>query len=289
MQRYLAVCKVVEAGSFSKAADILGYSQSGISQMVQSVEDECAMKLLYRSRGGVRLTPEGQELFPYLQALVNSYQAMREKGKEIQGLESGIIRMGTISSISGFWLPQIIKGFQQLHPQVQFVLHQGDYDTIPEWVRVGEIDFGFVNPEAVRDLKTIFLKKGEMMAVLPKDHPLACQEFVTLEQLAEEPFLLVESGSYSEPMDAFRAAGLKPNVKLCIHDDYSILSMIEAGIGVSILAKLLLHRTEGYGICVRPIRPAVERSIGVVYKDLQTMPIASRRFLTYLQEHLPEG
>ncbi len=97
MQQYLALCKVVEVGSFSKAADILGYSQSGISQMVQSVEEEFEMKLLHRSRSGVKLTIEGQKLLPYIQALVNDFQAMRAKGAELKGLESGLIRIGTIS------------------------------------------------------------------------------------------------------------------------------------------------------------------------------------------------
>lgn len=288
MQRYLTLCKVVEVGSFSKAADSLGYSQSGISQMVQSVEDEFSMKLLHRSRVGVRPTPEGKELLPYIQTLVNSYHAMLEKGNEIRGLESGVIRLGTISSVSGFWLPKIIKEFRQLHPHVQFVLHQGDYDSIQEWVRIGEIDFGFLNPDAVTGLNTIFLRKGEMMAVLPKDHALAQQEFVTLEQLAQEPFLQLESGSYSEPLEAFHAAGLRPNVSLCVHDDYSILYMIEAGLGVSVLSELLLRRSAGYDVSIRPIHPKVERNVGIVYKDLKIMPIASRRFLTYLQEHMPD-
>ena len=287
MQQYLALCKVVEVGSFSKAADILGYSQSGISQMVQSVEEEFEMKLLHRSRSGVKLTIEGQKLLPYIQALVNDFQAMRAKGAELKGLESGLIRIGTISSVSGYWLPAIIKEFQQLHPGVQFVLHQGDYDSIPEWTRIGERDFGFVNPAAVSGLKTQFLKKGNMLAVLPKDHWLAGQEAVSLQQLAQEPFLRVESGSYSEPQEAFRAAGLTPDIKLCIHDDYSILAMVEAGLGVSILAELMLKKIKGYAVCIRPIVPAVQRDIGVVYKDLGTMPIASRRFLTYLQEHVP--
>lgn len=61
--------------------------------------------------------------------------------------------------------------------------------------------------------------------------------------------------------------------------------MVEAGLGVSILAELMLKKIKGYAVCIRPIAPAVQRDIGVVYKDLSTMPIASRRFLTYLQEH----
>jgi DNA-binding transcriptional LysR family regulator len=109
MNRYLALCKIVEVGSFTQAADLLGYTQSGISQMVQSLEDELSLKLLLRSRTGVKLTPEGEELYPYILKTVSSYRAMIEKTKEIKGLQSGIIRIGTISSVSCHWLPHMIK------------------------------------------------------------------------------------------------------------------------------------------------------------------------------------
>ena len=149
MKRLIALQKIVELGSFTKAADKLGYTQSAVSQMIASLEEELSIKLLYRSRIGIRLTLEGEELYPFIQRTVLQYQAMQEKADEIKGLETGIIRIGTISSISCHWLPGLIKHFQELYPKVRFVLHQGDYTSIPEWVRTGEVDFGFVNPDAV--------------------------------------------------------------------------------------------------------------------------------------------
>ncbi|MBW9159426.1 LysR family transcriptional regulator [Clostridium tagluense] len=287
MNRYLALCKIVEVGSFTKSADLLGYTQSGISQMVQSLEDELSLKLLLRSRTGVKLTPEGEELYPYILKTASSYRAMIEKTKEIKGLESGNIRIGTISSISCHWLPHMIKEFQTMYPNVQFILHQGDYTTIPEWIKSGQVDFGFINPAAVSGLNIIILKDGELLAVLPKNHPLAKECVLTLKQLITEPFLLLEEGALSEPLEAFHAQNLDPNIKMCIHDDYSILSMIEEGLGVSILPELVLRRVS-YDVVKIPLNPSIKRTIGIAFNNLKTMPIASRYFIDYLKEHIPD-
>jgi len=284
MKRLLALQKIVELGSFTKAADKLGYTQSAVSQMIASLEEELAIKLLYRSRVGIRLTLEGEELYPFIQRAVFQYQAMQEKADEIKGLETGLIRIGTISSISCHWLPGLIKHFQELYPKVRFVLHQGDYTSIPEWVRTGEVDFGFVNPDAVSGLETQFIKEGELLAVVPADHTLAARHSVTLEELAKEPFLLLEEGNLSEPLEAFRALGLEPDITLRVHDDYSILSMIETGLGISILPELVLRKTN-YEVAILPIEPAVTRKIGLVMKEQQTLPIACKHFLAFLMRN----
>lgn len=284
MKRLLALQKIVELGSFTKAADKLGYTQSAVSQMIASLEEELAIKLLYRSRVGIRLTLEGEELYPFIQRAVFQYQAMQEKADEIKGLETGLIRIGTISSISCHWLPGLIKHFQELYPKVRFVLHQGDYTSIPEWVRTGEVDFGFVNPDAVSGLETQFIKEGELRAVVPADHTLAARPSVTLEELAKEPFLLLEEGNLSEPLEAFRALGLEPDITLRVHDDYSILSMIETGLGISILPELVLRKTN-YDVAILPIEPAVTRKIGLVMKEQQTLPIACKHFLAFLMRN----
>ena len=100
LERYFALLKILEIGSFTKAADAMGYSQSAVSQMVQSLESELSLKLLYRSRNGIKLTPEGEALLPYIQRTVNHYNAMLEKTRELKGLNGGLIRIGTLSSVS---------------------------------------------------------------------------------------------------------------------------------------------------------------------------------------------
>lgn len=281
MNRYLALQKILELGSFTKAAEELGYTQSSISQMVASLESELSIKLLNRSRTGVKLTIEGAELYPFIERTILQYQAMLEKANEIKGLETGIIRVGTISSITCHWMPQLIKGFQELYPNVQFIFHQGDYTSIQEWIKIGAVDFGFITPPAVTGLETLHIKDGEMLAVLPAGHPLASRASLQLRELTDEPYILMEEGHYSEPLNAFHAAGLTPDIKYTIHDDYAIMTMIEAGLGISILAELVLRRTH-YHIVSLPIDPPVYRSLAIGYKDKNSLPIASKYFIEYL-------
>lgn len=283
MNRYLALQKILEMGSFTKAASALGYTQSSISQMVASLEHELGMRLLTRSRTGVRLTLEGAELYPFIDRTILQYRAMEEKAKEIRGLETGIIRVGTLTSITCHWMPQLIKGFQARYPQVQFLFHQGDYTLIPEWIRTGQVDFGFVTPPAVSDLETLPIKDGEMLAVLPKSHPLASQDRVTLKDLTANPFILLEEGHFSEPLNAFHAAGLEPDLKYTIHDDFAIMTMVEAGLGVSILAELMLRRTNFDIVCL-PIDPPIFRHLAIGYQNKASLPIASKRFIEFLLE-----
>lgn len=284
MNRYIALQKVVELGSFTKAADALGYTQPAMSQMITSLERELSIKLLYRSHQGVYLTIEGEHLFSSIQATVFQYLSMQEIAKEIRGLDSGTIRIGTLSSISCHWLPKLIKEFQKKYPNIEFILHQGDNTSIPTWVKTGEADFGFVNLDVLSNIKATFVKEGEYRAILPLDHPLSNAPYVTLEALAKEPFLVIEEGSRSKPLEAFRERGLEPCVRLRVHDDYSIMSMVESGLGVSILPELVLQKTN-YQIAILPIKPVITRKIGLVTKEKNALPIASKYFIEYIKEN----
>lgn len=287
MNRYLAFQKIIELGSFSRAAEAMGYSQSAMSQMISSLEEETSLKLINRFRTGAKLTLEGEELYPHIEKLIYQYYSVQEKISDIKGLKTGTIRMGTLASISAHWLPDLLKEFQEQYPGVKFVIHQGDYTSIYEWIKTGAVDFGFVNPKAVTGIETIVLKEGAMLAVLPENHPLAENEVIPLHLLAEEPFILLEEGHYYEPLEAFKAIGVSPNIKYTIHDDYAIMTMVEAGLGVSILAELVLHRTN-YKIKLSATEPEISRTIAIGYKDRSCMPIACKRFIELLRSHLDE-
>lgn len=287
MKRFIALQKIVELGSFSRAAENLGYTQSALSQMVSSLESEFSVKLLNRFRTGTKLTLEGEKIYPLIEKTVNQYFMVLEKVKEIRGLETGIVRMGTLASISAHWMPGLLKDFQSLYPGVEFVIHQGDYTSIQEWIKTGAIDFGFVNPKAVNGLEIIELKKGEMLAIVPENHHLATEKVIPLDRLTEEPFILLEEGHYYEPLEAFKLIGKSPNIKYTIHDDYAIMTMVEAGLGISILAELVLHRTN-YHISLHQIEPPIYRTLAIGYKDEESLPIASRKFIEHIKEHLSE-
>ena len=281
MNRYRAFLKVVEVGSYTKAAEILGYTQPALSQMIAALEKEIGVTLLYRSRYGVRLTPEGERLHPVIQQTVRQYEELRRMEEEIKGLDSGVVRIGTVSSVSCHWLPGIIRSFWARYPNVQLVLHQGDYTSICDWVQTGTVDFGFVNPAAAKGLETQVLQTDPFVAVLPKDHPLAQKPSVSLQELAAEPYLLLEEGCYSEPLETFRKAGISPNVRLTMHDDYSILSMVEQGLGYSLLAELVLQKT-AYEVAVRPVEQPILRTMALVMKDKRALSAAAKTFMRFI-------
>lgn len=283
MNSYYAFIKAIETGSFTKAAEELGYTQSAISQMVHSLEDELSTTLIIRSRTGITLTPDGEEFLPYIKSICNSHEKLLEKHKEMEGLHSGLIRIGTFSSVSCHWLPVMMKDFKEQYPAVHFELHQGDYTEISNWIKEGSVDFGFVNPRAVSNLTTIQLEEDDMLAVLPTDHPLAAYDKVTLKDLTNGSYILLDEGEISEPLTIFKQYNFEPNIQYRVHDDYTIMSMIEQGLGISILPKLVLSRCP-YHIVTKVITPTVVRTISLAYKDKRVLPIASRYFIDFIIE-----
>jgi DNA-binding transcriptional LysR family regulator len=179
------------------------------------------MKILKRSRTGVQLTPQGMTLYPHIQETIRQYQSLQETAHVIHGLKTGTVRLGAITSVSCYWLPELFKAFKTKYPGINFILQQGDYGTLLKWIKTGQVDFGLMTAEYGDDLDKTVIHNTEMQAVLPKEHPLAKLKTIPLAKLVDDPFILVEGGGYSEPLIAFEKAGIEPpNVKYRIQDDY---------------------------------------------------------------------
>lgn len=281
ISRYGIFCRVVEQGSFTRAAAVCGYSQSAVSQNVKALEQETGVTLLRRQKDGVQLTQDGAEFYPYIQAVFQAEQALERKRQETMGLQNSVIRIGTFTSVSRNLLPPKMKAFKERYPQVRFVLRQGEYTSIPQWIRQGDIDFGFVNQDAVEGLETKLLYEDHMLAVLPQGHPLEHEERLSLRQLSREPLILLDEGEHSVLLDAFRQAGLTPNLAYEVYDDYSILSMVRQGLGISVLYEKVVAGFE-QGLSLRPILEAPRRRVALSWLSWETMPYAARRFAEFL-------
>ena len=119
-QKFMAFLTTVEYGSFTKAAEILHYSQSGISRMIQDLETEWHVTLLERGKSGVRLTSDGIRLLPYIKNICRDYQELQTEIDDLNGLQSGILRIGAFTSVSSFWLPNIISAFKKDYPNIEY-------------------------------------------------------------------------------------------------------------------------------------------------------------------------
>ncbi len=279
--KYLAFIKTAEYGSFTRAAEALHYSQSGVSRMIGDLEREWGLTLLRRSRAGVALTSDGERLLPHAKSLCRAQQKLQAEVDDLHGLQSGLIRIGTFSSVATHWLSRIIQAFQKDYPGIDYELLLGDYTEIETWIAQGRVDCGFLRLPTRPDLETISLEKDDFLAVLPEGHPLTARERVPLAALCREPFLLLERGENAEVAALFARHGLTPRVHFTTWEDYAIMAMVESGLGVSILPSLILRRIP-YRVVTRPLAEPAYRTLGLALRAQETAAPAVRRFLDYL-------
>ena len=184
--------KAVELGSITRAAEDMGYTQSAVSRSVADLEREWDVNLLTRNKDGVLLSAQGETLLPYIQALCNAERTLETQVSELHGLTKGLLRVGTFTSVSIHWLPGIMKGFLDRYPGIQFELvSKWEFTEVEELVRRGQVDCGFLGLPAGDALDTAFLRRDRMMAVLPKNHPLANASYYPMARFAQDPFILI--------------------------------------------------------------------------------------------------
>lgn len=282
IQKYKALLKTVDYGSFTKAAQALNYTQSGVSRMINDLEREWQINIFDRSHGTLHLTKEGQVILPHIQRIVNEEEKLIKEIHALKNIETGTIRIGTFSSVATHWLPNIIKRFKRDYPLVEFELLLGDYKEIEKWIEEGRVDFGFLSGKLTLPLETIFVEKDRMLVVMPKSHPCASNEVFPIKALSESPFMLLEKGESEMISAIFEEHQIQPMVHFKTWDDYAIMSMVENELGISILPELILKRIP-YDVVVKELEVPAYRSIYIALKEQATLSIAAKQFLPYIQ------
>ncbi|MBQ6895784.1 MAG: LysR family transcriptional regulator [Oscillospiraceae bacterium] len=282
LQKYLSFVKTVEYGSFTKAAEALNYSQSGISRMISDLENEWGVALLERAKNGVTLTSEGEKILPYAKSLCCEFDRLAGLVGEINNMNAGLIRIGVFSSVATHWLPNVINEFIKDYPGIEYELVVGEYREIEEWVENGRVDFGFLELPVQRNIDTVFLEKDELVVILPKNHPFSSQDCFPVSELEKEPFILLERNYKSEISAFFEKNNIVPDIKYTTWDDYAIMSMVEKGLGIAILPQLILKRID-YDIVIKSLDVPVYRNIGIAIRSKDNISPIVRNFLEYLK------
>lgn len=280
--------KVVETGSFKKAADLLNYTQAGVSYIINAMEEEYGIRLFYREHGGVRLNDNGKELLPLIRQLDRDEHFIREKINALKGLDSGTVRVSTFNSVYVRWLPGILHSFEEQHPgiKVEVVSCEASIEN-ERLIFSREVDCGFLIGEPTIELDTIDLSEDELMAAVSPDHPLAGRNAFPLEQLPAQPYIMI-SFDKSDFYDLLFPGGSGPNTKYVADNEFAAMAMVSRGLGVSVFSRLLLQEPV-FPVRSLPFDPPVSRMIRIGTRSMKTCTAATEEFMRcserWIHEH----
>ena len=282
--KYSIFLKAAELGSMSKAAMHCNYSQSAVSQIINSLEDELQMTLLHRSQFGVVLTAEGAQILPYIKQLSDAAEAVNEQASKLKGLEIGHVRIGTFSSVSCHVLAPVLKEFKAVYPSISIEIREDD-DGVTAMLMRNEIDFGFADAPVPRGFDSILIRRDPFLAVAAENSPLAAMDTIPLSTFQHEPTILCDEGSQKEATGIFRRNKITPRVEYTSRDDNLILSLIENGLCIGYMGQLVLNKTP-YHVVSRPTDPQVYRDIVLAVRSIENAPPATAHLIDFIRDYL---
>ena len=192
--RCRAFLAAAETGSFSRAAEVLRYTPSGVNQLVSALEKEVGFSLFSRSTKGVALTANGQLLLPVIREILHQEDRLFELSAQMNGLLIGTVTIAAYSSIATHWLPAVIRAFQQDYPHVEIKLMEGIWQEVSQWLEERTADIGFFSYQENMPFEWIPLAEDPMVALLPRSHPLAEASCYPLENCEQDSFIMPALG-----------------------------------------------------------------------------------------------
>ena len=283
-KKYEALLYAVEFGSFSAAAAKMDYTPAGISHMVEAVEQDLGLVLLHRGPNGVSLNENGLELLPQIRAIVHETQLLKSKAADINGIVSGTVTVGAYFSIATHWLPDIIRDFSAAHPGVSIQIREGGHQMQMQWLKEAAIDFAMCSFDQASPYRWIPLQDDPMVIVVPAAHPLAPRKSLSLKECSEEPFVMPAFGDDYDVDQAVSNSGVRLNIKYSTVENYSAIAMVESGLGISLMNRLITKGLDRKVVCV-PLDPPVSVPLGILMPH-GTLSPAAARMVSFIQKKL---
>lgn len=280
LSRCKAFLAAAERGSFTGAADELNYTPSGVSQLVSALENELGFSLFIRKKKGVELTAEGKLMLSPIRSFIRQEANVSQVASEIRGLSVGEIVIASYSSISTHWLPKVIKQFRMDYPNIRIRLMEGIRQEVIQWMMESRANVGFLSYRADLLYEWIPLAEDQMLAVLPKEHPLANAKSYPVLQCASEDFIMPALGRDDDVAALLDRFQIKPNILFSTLENHAAISMIENGLGMSIMNELIT-RSRQADVVMLPLHPPQFITLGMAIPSLDNAPPAVKKFVEY--------
>ena len=275
---------IARLGSYSKAAQKLGYTKAGISYIVNNMEEVAGFRLFEREYGGVRLTPEGKELLPFIQRIYEAEQAAGEQIDRIKGIEKGHIRLISFNSVIVCWLPDILRDFNARYPGIEIELSscEGPSEGIRK-IREGEADCGFLATDKAEGIDIFHIKDEPDVVLVALDHPMADRDVFPVSEMENYPFI-----GYSEDEAPFfyeftRNQGIKLNQIMTVDNDYGNISMISRNMGFGVYPEMIAENSS-FPVKGIPLDTPSYTPISLGIRSYEKSSLSARAFVDYVLE-----
>lgn len=252
-----------DLGSLTKASEVVGYTQSGLTHMMDALEKEIGFPLLQRSHSGIRLSRQGETLMPAIREFLQANANLENQIRAIAEEKNEVIRIAAYSSIAMHWMPELLYRFRRLCPEVKVDLRMVDHALEPfELLESGQTDIIFASRQQYAMCDWTPLYNEQMYAILPRDYPLGGRTSFPVEEFSGQEFLMPYGRFDIDVRSALEPMGVKLNARLCKVDDETVIRMVGRGLGVSMMTELMIRGRTDDVLCV-PVVPCAIRELGM--------------------------
>ena len=250
-----------DLGSFTKASEVVGYTQSGLTHMMDALEREIGFPLLQRNHNGIQLTEQGMQLMPAIREFLQANANLENQIQVIAQQKTEVIRIAAYASIAMQWMPEILYRFRRICPEVNVDLRMVDHALEPfELLENGRTDVIFASRQSYSCCDWIPLYHERMYAILPRDYPLGGREVFPLEEYADQEFIMPYGKFDNDVKAALDPGGVKLNARVSRVDDETVIRMVGRGLGVSMMTELMIRGRTDDVLCV-PVEPPAIREL----------------------------
>ncbi len=259
-----------------------------MTHMMNALESETGVPLLVRGSRGVRLTADGERMAPVMREMISAEERLEQELALTRGLERGRVRIGTFSSMSLRWLPEILELYQARYPGIEVELLEGSGLEMEQWLSGGRIDISYTSLQPHYSFDMIPFADDPMLAVLPRSHPMAGAALFPVDKFLGEPFIAyTDAASLDEDLArAMRLCGIGDiHPKFTSNFDQTIISLVAHNLGITIMPELIVRgcREE---VATVPLSPPIYRQLGIALRSLKDASPAMLRLIACTREVL---
>ena len=278
----------VNLGSFSKASEVVGYTQSGLTHLINGLEREIGMKLIRRDHSGISLTEDGEALLPAIREYLSATAKLENQIETITQKRTATIRIAAYASLAMHWMPEILYRFRRVCPETDVDLRMVDHELEPfELLEEGRTDVIFAARQSHINCDWTPLYNDIMYAILPEDYPTGGRDSFPIEEFDGKEFLMPYGRFDIDVGAAFRKYGVEPIIRPCYVDDETVIRMVGKGLGISMMAEMMI-RGKLTGVKTLPVRPCVSRELGMGLHPREQLPPGISRLRECVLEYIGE-